>query len=698
MSLTYSAAVEQTITAGEQIHQIVNGTAITEVTVEDGSKVPSIRKALLDNFYFKDPIAWQVGQTENVFNQLRQFTDGSWWYAPSATASNPISMGSTPVGDPLWKIYDFDAIGKLTPQLREALRRSYAEAGYNLVDGSFEEGGILTSASDVLLHKTTAAAYAWSGAFPKVVNAGSTPATSGGIGAGAWVDRTGEALRKEFNFFVGSIVNVLNFIPEQYHVAIRERNSTIDVSLYIQSAIDYAQSFYPNIASVYVPAGKYIITATSLDIYMPINFYGDGALTQFEIVSSVAMPAIYHGYKNDNGAFRNCYIGDFIINSSGSAVCDGIYFRSGETNAANTQIDVNNICLTNIRDGMTISGVTYMNKYHNIVISGVSRYGWVCRGSKEIVYNTFENLEVTNVSDGAYAYFFGSSTEYSGSMGGATFKNLTADGVSVIQSYYGTIESFFVEGIYASTPASSKALSISGITSLKNVGLINIPNAKCDTGIYVGYCSVDIQGVRIPSGSNAPSKVIDISSAAIGGSISDVWNETSATKLLIESYVSANILSRFTIVRCPELTNGIKRTISGGVSELLELANTLTTVSKVSFSDTTWSAAIGTSSGNLNFYAGGKDTLAAQLWENKRFVPASDYSGAIGDPTARWNDGYIRYLHVGGGTTTWTSGPGTPEGNVSAVVGSLYTRTDGGAGTTLYIKESGTGKSGWVAK
>lgn len=110
MSSTYQAAVEQTITAGEQIHQIVNGTATTEVTVEDGSKVPSIRKALLDNFYFKDPIAWQVGQTENVFNQLRQFTDGSWWYAPSATASNPVSMGSTPIGDSLWKIYDFDAI------------------------------------------------------------------------------------------------------------------------------------------------------------------------------------------------------------------------------------------------------------------------------------------------------------------------------------------------------------------------------------------------------------------------------------------------------------------------------------------------------------------------------------------------------------------------------------------------------------
>lgn len=194
MSLTYSAAVEQTITAGEQIHQIVNGTATTEVTVEDGSKVPSIRKALLDNFYFKDPIAWQVGQTEKVFNQLRKFTDGSWWYAPSATASNPISMGSTPVGDSLWKIYDFDAIGKLEPRIDEALRRSYAEAGYNLVGGSFETGGTLVNTNDVLLHEASGKAFGWSGAFQKVVSAGSTPTP---LGAGGWIDRSDVTLQSE---------------------------------------------------------------------------------------------------------------------------------------------------------------------------------------------------------------------------------------------------------------------------------------------------------------------------------------------------------------------------------------------------------------------------------------------------------------------------------------------------------------------
>lgn len=44
------------------------------------------------------------------------------------------------------------------------------------------------------------------------------------------------------------------------------------------------------------------------------------------------------------------------------------------------------------------------------------------------------------------------------------------------------------------------------------------------------------------------------------------------------------------------------------------------------------------------------------------------------------------------------TGTGTPEGNVTAPVGTLYLRKDGGASTTLYVKESGTSSSGWVGK
>lgn len=44
-------------------------------------------------------------------------------------------------------------------------------------------------------------------------------------------------------------------------------------------------------------------------------------------------------------------------------------------------------------------------------------------------------------------------------------------------------------------------------------------------------------------------------------------------------------------------------------------------------------------------------------------------------------------------------GAGSPETKIKANRGSLYLRTDGGAGTSMYIKEGGDGlATGWVSK
>lgn len=55
------------------------------------------------------------------------------------------------------------------------------------------------------------------------------------------------------------------------------------------------------------------------------------------------------------------------------------------------------------------------------------------------------------------------------------------------------------------------------------------------------------------------------------------------------------------------------------------------------------------------------------------------------------------YLTIGSNTDIRFGG-GSPEGSVAASVGSMYLRTDGGASTTLYVKQSGTGNTGWVGK
>lgn len=65
--------------------------------------------------------------------------------------------------------------------------------------GTFAAGYTLTNMRQVLVWEVSQGGdgheYGWAGTFPKVVAAGATPATSGGIGAGAWVDRTDETLR-----------------------------------------------------------------------------------------------------------------------------------------------------------------------------------------------------------------------------------------------------------------------------------------------------------------------------------------------------------------------------------------------------------------------------------------------------------------------------------------------------------------------
>ena len=65
------------------------------------------------------------------------------------------------------------------------------------------------------------------------------------------------------------------------------------------------------------------------------------------------------------------------------------------------------------------------------------------------------------------------------------------------------------------------------------------------------------------------------------------------------------------------------------------------------------------------------------------------YSSAAGQPADYTVEAKLR---------EFLRGAGDPEGNVAAAVGTLYTRTDGGAGTTLYVKEVGSGNTGWAAK
>jgi len=95
-------------------------------------------------------------------------------------------------------------------------------------------------------------------------------------------------------------------------------------------------------------------------------------------------------------------------------------------------------------------------------------------------------------------------------------------------------------------------------------------------------------------------------------------------------------------------------------------------------------------------------TVGTRLYTNT-FRPTIDATLDLGASIYNWVNVYAQNLRPGTGFPVgirpiWTSGTGSPNGSITADPGSLYTDVSGGAGATLYVKETGTGNTGWVAK
>jgi hypothetical protein len=82
---------------------------------------------------------------------------------------------------------------------------------------------------------------------------------------------------------------------------------------------------------------------------------------------------------------------------------------------------------------------------------------------------------------------------------------------------------------------------------------------------------------------------------------------------------------------------------------------------------------------------------------NDRLQPEVNLSMDVGAASFNFNKSFIAQRFFTAAVFD-SAGSGTPEGVVTAPIGSTYRRTNGGAVTTLYVKESGTGNTGWVAK
>ena len=112
-----------------------------------------------------------------VFGDVYEFA--SYTYKWDGEKWKTIGTGSNPANELRKEV--FPKLDITNTYAIEALRRSYAEAGYKVVSGSFGSGGVLESSTDVLLNETDGKGYAWNGTFPKVVAPGTDPAAVAGF-------------------------------------------------------------------------------------------------------------------------------------------------------------------------------------------------------------------------------------------------------------------------------------------------------------------------------------------------------------------------------------------------------------------------------------------------------------------------------------------------------------------------------------
>ena len=103
---------------------------------EDGSKVP-VAQPLRTNaggylVYNGQPAKFVTDSNHSLL--VRDSLGAQVWYAPDISSIDPDAIAAI-----------------LSSQTREALRRSYAEAGYEMVAGSFEKSAVASSKNQVVL-------------------------------------------------------------------------------------------------------------------------------------------------------------------------------------------------------------------------------------------------------------------------------------------------------------------------------------------------------------------------------------------------------------------------------------------------------------------------------------------------------------------------------------------------------------------
>ncbi|EGP9349030.1 TPA: glycosyl hydrolase family 28-related protein [Escherichia coli] len=169
--------------------------------------------------------------------------------------------------------------------LEQLAKAAIAAFGYITLD-SFQAGATLTLPNQVLRDTSTGEYYRWDGVFPKIVPAGSTPASTGGVSIGAWLSVGDGVLRGNLaaadgsdivGFGATTVYNSIRRTPQFYGAM---GDGVTDDTVALQAAIDNLD--------VFIPPGIYMFTTLNIPDDCVVNGAGYKQVTLRQIAGTNA--------------------------------------------------------------------------------------------------------------------------------------------------------------------------------------------------------------------------------------------------------------------------------------------------------------------------------------------------------------------------------------------------------------------------
>jgi len=451
--------------------------------------------------------------------------------------------------------------------------------------------------------------------------------------------------------FVGSVATTVQEKLQQY-VSVKDfgavGDGVADDTAAIQAAIDAADS-------VYIPAGTYKTTATIL-VYRNNHIFGDNAET-----SVIRFAAGITGVQVVQGGVGTQF-------SKNAATIERISVEASAPNAAN-------VCIA-LDDPTVGEGI------NNTTLRSVSAVGAQTGGAAITSYTgtgiflefalkcVFDDVIVTNCGIGVHAVAeptlgvsaLPNANWWNGCKirGNNVGFNIHADDTYISGC---TIEANSV-GVYA--PAGNKVTLTSNHFENQSGSRINV---QLDAGTLSSFGN-------FYSGANANSDIIINSAGLESTSVNDTLN-SGVTKVAGTGCLSiySPVLGAPSVTGAGRIITHTQGGILGTNTNTLQygIQGFLVADIRAIIQNSGGNTVLGISGANRLEIVNSAGTAVAYLTSTGAFSPQ--------------NTGAAQY-----------AGAGTPEGAVTANPGSTYMRTNGGAGTSFYVKESGTGNTGWVGK